>query len=284
MEVQTKHSAKIERPIGSGRLVQRAVLAIALGIAAGRGLRADTVVLRSGEELLNVRVRPSGAAHTIYFPDGSRRRIANAQIRSIRSLPTSWEQSAQRPPAAAIQPAPAVTAPAGPLEPALQEMPATGRNLTPIIQSAIWPGWGQYSEGRELHAAVYAIGAGFLLERYWRLRQRHSAAEADYNDPAPTGAVAFQTLNGRLSILQAATINVLYLASKERTVFALEKETNNTAIALSLLWAWNLVDIVFGGPPWQANWPLISINRAPSLHWRLSAGPGTVVACLQIQY
>jgi hypothetical protein len=242
---------------------------------------ADIVILRSGVQYTDVKARPTGSAHTLYFRDGSVRRIPNSQIQSVRPMPTTWSRPANSEPIPAPQsdlkrqpelPAPSATEAGSRENSILSEDATSAFELTPIYKSAILPGWGQYSEGRVASGAAYSLGSLFLWQRYWSLRQRHSVAEADYNDPWPTAAVAAQTLNGNLGVFEAVGINLLYLAQKEAAVFKLETEVNNTVFAISLLWAWNMLDIVFGGLPWERNWFSQQEAAAPLASWHIQLG------------
>lgn len=252
------------------------IVGLIAAAATSTPLRADDVVLRSGVRFRDVKTEPSGHSHRILFRDGRVQVVPNAQIRSLRPAPTTWTKAvppepqhepAAKPvepvPVAPVEPDPPATdipavpetntAPEnGPIPDSRPELPAkNGIPWTPVLKSAILPGWGQYSLGREQTGALYAATSLFILQRYWTYRQRHATAEAEYNDPVPVGAVASQTLTGGVSLLDAAATNLIYLSDKERKVHSLEKQGNSMVLAFTLIWGWNMLDILYTGSPWS---------------------------------
>lgn len=227
--------------------VRKCIIAAVFALPVSLG--ADTVTLRSGIVFYDVKTRPAATSHHVYFIDGGIITLANSLISSVRPGPTTWTEpvflALKKPPRTIKAREATETIPL----PRQRSVP-----WTPILKSTILPGWGQFSEGRKISGSLYAAGAVFLFSRYWTIRQAHSRAEAEYNDPAFTGAVASQTLTGSMSIGQAAMINLTYLSGKEREVYRLEKQGNLTAFLLGSLWAWNLLDIVTEGAPWEWKW------------------------------
>lgn len=249
-------------------------LIVVLGPAS---LPADTVVLRSGIRYYDVKTRPVGESHRIAFQNGRVVIAKNSTIRSIRPQATSW----RRPTTArkASRRAETKKAPAGSAElPAEKKMGLAVRSIRPdpdfvvrvprpppvptkptrewgpVIKSVLLPGWGQIAVERKVPGFVYAGLSLFVFREYWTLRQEHAAAEAQYNDPVPVGGVAALALTGSLSLTQAAAINLAYLSQQERRVFELQTRGNNALLALGLVWGWNVLDILFGGPPWETTW------------------------------
>lgn len=238
---------------------------LVLGLAGG--LEADTVILRSGLRYADVRAQPVGESHRILFYDGSVKIVLNSEIRSVKRGPTSW---------ATIQPPPQEIVPPR-IEPAppVVPRPQSPWTFTPAMKSMLLPGWGQYAQGRPLAGAIYASLALATFSRYWIYRQRHSAAEADYNDPLPVGLVAAQSTTGALTIGQAALFNTAYLAQKETKVYQIQRQGNNTLMLLSFIWLWNMLDIGRGGVPWEKQWTGVQQqNRAPE--FTVSLGRGSV--------
>ncbi|MBI3395065.1 MAG: hypothetical protein HY042_04455 [Spirochaetia bacterium] len=217
---------------------------------------ADVVVLRGGARYDDVKTQPSGESHRILFKDGHINVVPNSQIKSLRRAPTTWTEPVR----------PEVEQPKKPVEPQTDPRDETPRiepvvkpaeptrNWGPVFKSALLPGWGQYDEGRSTSAAVYAATYLFAVQRYWTLRNAHAVAQADYNDPLPVGSVAGQTLNGSLTVAQAAVINFAYLSNIERRVHRLQKQGNEMVLIISVAWGWNMLDILRGGTPWERQW------------------------------
>ncbi|MBL8020165.1 MAG: hypothetical protein JNM27_10915 [Leptospirales bacterium] len=224
-------------------------------------LEADVVVLRSGVRYPDVKAQPFGTAHRVVFSDGRVEWIPNSMIRSVRPAPTSWNQ---------IQPVepqkvpvdPPRTEPTPPQREVVKPVVVpTGFRLTPAMKSVIFPGWGQLDEGRRGTGIAFAAAGAIALQQYWTYRQRHAAAERDYNDPVPVGAIASQSLSGSISVTNVAVINFLYLASKEKTVYKLQNRGNTMIGLYGLIWAVNLMDIRQGGMPWEVRW--LGLRRGP---------------------
>lgn len=216
------------------------------------GLNADVVILRSGLHYSDVRVQPFAESHRILFSSGRVLIIPNSEIRSVRPGPTTWNQPAQAIGSAksrSVEPIHSIT-------PSVEQGDSTEKvrlseyRWKPIIKSAVFPGWGQYAEGREGAGSLYTISTVLALQQYWTLRQKHEEAERDYNDPRPVAAVVVQAWAGSLSILDAAAINIAYLSQKERQVHNLQEQGNNMASVLMLIWGWNMLDIVSGKALW----------------------------------
>ncbi|MCE9597368.1 MAG: hypothetical protein K8S54_05310 [Spirochaetia bacterium] len=212
-------------------------------------LHADTVVLKSGVRYNDVKAEPIAQFHRIRFSDGRVEVLPNSIIRSVRPGATSWSQ-VYIPVVPQKIPDPVVPRPEIPLNPV--KVPAFV--LTPTMKSVVFPGWGQYAEQRRITGAVYAAAGVLALERYWYFRQKHAAAERQYNDPIPVGIVASQSLTGSLSLVDAALINFVYLAGQEKKVYKLQNQGNSMIMAYGLVWAWNLFDIRAGGLPWERGW------------------------------
>ena len=262
------------------------------------GVHADVVTLKSGIRYYDVRARPRGNLHVVLFQDGRVRRVPNSAIRSLRPGPTTWSKakraSVPRPlgPVRVESEVPEVAALSRiprerfaldslPLRPRLYEpagaelRPAQpSREWGPILKSALLPGWGQYATGRRWTGWAYAGTSLLFLERYWTVRRRHTAAEADYNDPLPVGAVAAQSLTGAIGVGEAAAINLAYLSGKERAVYRLQKRGNNMALLFGLSWVGNILDILHGGPPWEKPW-LTAAKAQPTVAWDLRVSPGS---------
>ncbi len=223
----------------------------ALVLVASMAIRADVVTLRSGVKFTDVKAKPSATSHRLYFIDGSTIIISNSQIVSVRPGPTSWTEAVMIEPIRAEAFGHPDISPRESRE--IAEVPRA-RAWGPVLKSAVLPGWGQISEGRTVSGANYAVAALLLVHRYWTIRQDHARAEAEYNDPTLTGAVAAQTLTGRVSVTEAAAVNLTYLSAKERQVYRLEKQGNLSLFLLGSLWAWNMLDILSGGAPWEWKW------------------------------
>lgn len=219
-------------------------------------LEADVVVLRSGVRYPDVKAQPFGTAHRVVFVDGRVEWIPNSMIRSVRPGPTSWNQTQPVEPQK-IPVDPPKTDPTPPqrevVKPAVVVAP-TGFRLTPAMKSVIFPGWGQLDQGRSRTGIAFAAAGAIALQQYWSYRQKHAAAERDYNDPVPVSAIASQSLSGSMSVTNVAVINFLYLASKERTVYKLQNRGNTMIGLYGLIWAVNLMDIRQGGMPWEVRW------------------------------
>ena len=244
------------------------LLCVCLVCAASARSLADTVVLRSGVQLRNVKTSPIGEMHLIEFEDGTIEKIPNSRIRSLRRAATTWTRNQVKEPEA-----PKVVTP----EPSL---PASRRSLAPILKSAVLPGWGQISEDRVKTGMAYGAASILVFQRYWTYRQRHAAAQRDYNDPVPVGLVASQSVSGSLTLPQAAAINLAYLSQKEKQVYSLQRKGNNMLALLPAVWAWNMLDIVHGGVPWEKRW-LGSAPREQVPVLCISSGPGSITAAVR---
>lgn len=241
----------------------RPILAAAAGLLAvafSAGVNADSITLKSGVHYNDVKTRPSAGKHTVYFRDGRVLVISNSEIRSVRPNPTTWQKAVRPVPEPKVEIAhPSLHAimAAGVASRSLP-LPNAADNATdkwgPVLRSAVLPGWGQYSSDRPKAGILYASGIALLFQQYWVVRNQHAAAERAYNDPLPVGAVALQSLTGGIGLGEAAAINLTYLAIKERDVFRLQKRGNNLVLLMGLAWSWNMLDIVYGGVPWEADW------------------------------
>jgi len=215
------------------------------------------VVLRSGITYADVKAEPAGQSHRIHFRDGSLQVLPNSLIRSVRPGPTTWTHPVTpiEPPKTVIQPSVRTPElPTKPLQRTDRPVVAEGSKWGPIVKSAILPGWGQYSQGREVPGALYAIGSVLAFQNYWMYRQKHAAAQREYNDPVPVGAVATQTLTGSVTLSQAAGINLFYLSGIESRVYRLQSQGNAMVVIFGLIWGWNMLDAVYGGMPWEKRW------------------------------
>ena len=228
------------------RYVYRCVVCCALScsVAAFTFVHADTVELRSGTTYTNVKAVPVGNAHRVQFPNGRVRNIPNAAIRSVRPAPVNW------PGPAPVQPPPgARVAVIESRPPARQE--SFPFDLSPLAKSAILPGWGQYAQNRRVSGVLFQLGTACAFQYYWSIREKHAAAVRRYNDPVLVGVVAAQTATGSLTILEAAAVNLTYLAREEREVFRLQDAGNQAFGLLFAVWTWNLLDVIFHSSVWK---------------------------------
>ena len=130
-------------------------------------------------------------------------------------------------------------------------------DLSPVLKSAILPGWGQFAQERTGAAALFALGVFFTFQNYWTVRQAHAAAERDYNDPVPVGLVAAQALVAPLGIGQAFAINFGYLSNKESSVLDRQREGNMMLGAVLSIWFWNILDVIFHSDHWKKDGRLL---------------------------
>ncbi len=217
-------------------------------------LKADTVILRSGTTYTNVITEPFSGSHKIQFSNGSILILSNSKIRSLRPGPIKWGQSLptvkklepQPMESPSPHPAPPVVLPEEQEEPEIGLLQPKGYRWGPLLKSSILPGWGQYSEGRKWSGFLFAASSMIALQKYWTLRQKHAAAESDYNDPIPVGLVSAQAWTGSISIMEAAAINLTYLSQKESLVNRLQKQGNTMVGVLTIIWGWSIFDIVSG--------------------------------------
>ncbi len=277
------------------RLLPRGVILL-VSTAVALSLRADTIVLTSGVRYTDVKARPSGQSHVVSFRDGRVLRVPNRSIRSLRPGATTWT----RPQVAVRKRADTGTAAAktNPKREATQRRRATrlvritrgdprtivpGRPWGPLVKSAILPGWGQYSLERRLVGTIFAGAAVSAFAEYWSVRTRHANAERRYNDPTVVGLVSAQTLTGTLSLGQAAMLNLGYLGAIERRVIALERRGNLVAALLGIVWGWNMLDIYYGGPPWERPWFGRSVDSRKRT-WSLSLERDRVSLGIQLRW
>lgn len=217
----------------------------AAGMLGTESLLADEIYLKSGKRYVNVKIRPRGNRHVIYFRNGRVLSVANSTIRGLKLRPTSWKKVRRPVPKKKRRPlrrtAYRIKNMRGDPRARLRRPPAPqGWRLSPTWKSTLVPGWGQYSRGARWQGAVFFSGALFLFGRYVQYRQAHTAAEADYNDPAPTGILS---AIGSLGIAERASGIFLYLQERERVALRLEDRTNRSFYLLSAVWAWNIWDI-----------------------------------------
>ncbi len=256
--------------------IDRIALFVLSAIFYQKALLADVVILRSGIRYTDVKAEPSADSHRIRFQDGRIQIVPNSEIRSVRPAVTTWSQPhiIEMPnivtnPVPVVSEAPTVQSP----DAGRHGLPSTGRPMIPILKSTIFPGWGQLAEGRNIAGTVYASATLIALQRYWTFRQEHAAAQRDYNNPIPVGLVASQTITGSLGVAEAAAINFMYLSRKESEVYRLQEKGNTILMVLPILWIWNLLDIAYGGVPWEKRWFGSSRDSAPviSLNFRRDA-------------
>ena len=222
-----------------------------------RSARADVVVLRSGVRYSNVKAVPMANSHRVQFPNGRVQTINNFEIQSVRPGPVTWSAPVHagdhRSEVVTTRPVvpPRVVPPAQVSEQKPAPAPAARDELSPVRKSALLPGWGQYAQKRPGASVLFALGTLLTFQNYWTIRQKHAAAERDYNDPIPVGLVAAQTLTGSLGVLQAFTINIAYLSNKERVVFERQNQGNLMFGALVSIWLWNVFDVIYHSPHWH---------------------------------
>lgn len=295
--------ADIDRLRPLKRLLPRLVLILAASIPSK--MRADDVVLRSGMSYRDVKTEARGELHRIVFQDGRVLTVPNAWIRSLRPAPVTWTTPARKltiplPPERA-KPARTTRVPLPPKREPPRPAPAPEGNppderrplarsgrpgpipWTPVLKSAVLPGWGQQSTGRPAAGALFAASSIYVLQRYWSVRQQHATAEAAYNDPLPVSAVASQTLTGALPLVNAAAINLVYLSEKEQRVRLLEKQGNSMVLAFSLLWGWNMLDILHETGLWKRVWRHSRSDPGkamPVLYWQKDSISAAVVFAL----
>ncbi len=225
------------------------------------GLHADTVILKNGKRYFDVRTRPSGRTHLVYFKNGRRKRIKNKTIKILRISRVSWKRPVRPKPKRRMVamrkfdplfPDPLTVPNLVFKDNTPAPAPAGIWGLSPLTKSTMMPGWGQVAVERKWAGYAFLGGAAFFLARYLQIRLQHDAAELDFQDPIPTAAIVVSAPGSNILVppatvteqaINGIALNFIYLEEKKKGVLRLEEAGNNSLIFLGLIYAWNLFDI-----------------------------------------
>lgn len=166
--------------------------ALFLAFAVPAVLAADTVILKDGTSLENVRTFLGGSSLFVVSRDGSVRAVLKSEVRSYLRQEVTWKTEAP-PPKEAVMP---------PLDSAMKSQ------WSLVWRSAVLPGWGQLYAGRKSAGiaaiAVTGLSAAYALNRYQTMKVRR----AEYQDNVTTflvlGAAVQPALPYNMSYVNAS--------------------------------------------------------------------------------
>ena len=267
------------------------VLAVGLFLLACE-LGADTLLLRNGKRYTNVRTRPGGDSHLVYFSNGGKTRVKNLDIRFLRISSVNWSG------AAIITPEPRQKkrridrlnqdpdTPGVYGEEPLPFTPALEQPfwMSPIMRSALAPGWGQYYVGHKESGVMFISASALLLGLIYQSTTEHNALEAQYNDPLPPTLILLGATSLPNVPLEGLALSYVYLRTIESRVNQKRIESNNYQMALGLFWLVGLLDIwrhpdhgFFWDPPWARD-----VEHPINIYTR--AGPGSFALGLEVHF